>query len=46
MPPPVASVDAHLGSTALPKSNQQLGPKPLHLVKPLQKTAEQKNMMR
>jgi hypothetical protein len=31
---------------ALPKNNQQLDPKPLPLLKPLQKTAEQKNMMR
>ena len=31
---------------ALPKGNQYPDPKPLLLLKPLQKTAEQKNMMR
>ena len=31
---------------ALPKGNQQPDPKPLPLLKPLQKTPEQKNTMR
>ena len=31
---------------ALPKSNRQLDPKPLPLLKPWQKTPEQMNMMR
>ena len=37
---------AHLGLMALPKSNQQLDPKPLPYLRPSQKTAEQKSMMR
>ena len=35
-----------LGPMASPKGNQQPDPKPLPLLKPLQKTPEQKNMMR
>ena len=31
---------------AVPKGNQQPDPKPFLLLKPLQKTAEQKDMMR
>ena len=37
---------AHLGPMALPKSNRQPDPKLLPHLRPLQKTAEQKNMMR
>ena len=36
----------HNHPMALPKSNQQPDPKLLPLLRPLQKTAEQKNMMR
>ena len=36
----------HPGPMALPKSNQQPGPKPLPYLTPLRKTAEQMNMMR
>ena len=45
-PTPASPRHAHLGPMALPKGNQQPDPKPLPLLKPLQKTAEQKNMMR
>ena len=37
---------AHPGPMALPTGNQQPDPKPMPLLKPLQKTPEQKNMMR
>jgi len=37
---------AHLGPMAIPRSNQQPDPKLLPHLGPLQKTAEQKNMMR
>ena len=43
---PASPRHAHLGPMALPKGNQQLDLKPLPLLKPWQKTPEQKNMMR
>ena len=45
-PTPATPQHAHPGPMALPKSNQQPDPKPLPHLRPLQKTAEQKNMMR
>ena len=45
-PTPATPQHAHLGPMALPKSNSQPDPKLLPHLRPLQKTAEQKNMMR
>ena len=45
-PTPASPRHAHLGLMALPKRNQPPDLNPLPLLKPWQKTAEQKNMMR
>ena len=45
-PTPASPQHAHLGPMALPKGNLQPDSKPLPLLKPWQKTPEQKNMMR
>jgi hypothetical protein len=45
-PTPASPQHAHLGPRALPTGNQHPDPKPVLLLRPLQKTVEQKNMMR
>ena len=45
-PTPASPRHAHLGPMALPKGNQQPDPKPLPLLRPLQKPPEQSSMIR